>query len=237
MINVYYGCFSSNNNKDEESSQQYVEQPIPVNKTLIKSTGLDANNGLFKCPAVKDFIFNLYQIVATYDYTLLWDGKELTTPDYDQNFYDKCVIARELKSGFFSYVDPPIYLFADCDKLEVTLLPAIFEKSKLDAITIPGVFDIANHLRKLELAVILNKPNEAFKITSGMPLYYVKFNTKEKINLIRFQFTQELYDLFEPLLKYRKYTKNIIPLNWYYKVVRRYYKKKYLEIIKKNILN
>ena len=237
MINVYYGCWSSNNKNKNERPQQYVEQPIPVIKTLIKSTGLDINNNLFKCPAVKDFVFNLYQIVATYDYTLLWDGKELSSPNYDQNFYDKNVIGRELKSGFFSYEEPPIYLFADCDKLEVTLLPVIFDKNKFDAITIPGVFDIANHFRKLELAVILNKPNEAFNITPGMPLYYVKFNTKEKINFIRFQFTQELFDLLEPLLKCRNYTKNIIPLSWYYKIVRRYYKKKYLEIIKKNILN
>jgi hypothetical protein len=40
------------------------------------------------------------------------------------------VIGRELKSGFFGYEEPPIYLFADCDRLEVTLLPVIFEKNK-----------------------------------------------------------------------------------------------------------
>lgn len=231
MINVYYGSYLS------KVESQICEEPVPVIKTIVNSTGLKNYNGIFRCPAITDFTTNLYQVLATYDYELHWDQKNITSPLYSQPFFDNYVLPRDIEAGLFSYFDPPLYLFAECDTLDATVLPVMFEKKHIDCITLPGTYDIANHFRKLESALIFNKPDTTIKIKSGMPLYYIKFNTKEKINLIRFNITRELWDISETIIKYREFTKRTVPLQWYYSTVRKFYKKKILKIIKQNILN
>lgn len=234
MITVYYGCYNV-----KEGSNDYCNELEPVVNTIVDDlgVGLDSPQSVHRCPSFNLSIKNLYKVKATMDYELAWDGKELNSPMYDQAFYDANIVIRDKNLGFFGYNDPSLYLFTDAKDLEIELLPTMFEKQNIiQGNTIVGRYNIAKHFRKLEWAFLLREP-QTITIKSGAPLYYVKFYTKEKINFKRFVVTPELYKLHTSLLKYRSHTTKMIPLEWYYRIVCKYYKKKYLQIIKSNILD
>jgi hypothetical protein len=234
MITVYYGCHNV-----KKKSHDFCYEPEPVASTIVDDLGVGADHphSVHRCPSFNLSIKNLYKVKATIDYELTWDGQELNSSMYDQAFYDANIVIRNKNLGFFGYCDPSMYLFTDADDLEMESLPTMFEKQNLiQGNTIVGRYNIAKHFRKLEWAFLLREP-QTIAIKAGTPLYYLKFHTKEKINFKRFFITPELFELHGALLNYRSHTTKMIPLEWYYGIVCKYYKKKYLQLIKANILD
>jgi hypothetical protein len=236
MINVYYSSVDS---------VFFEPEPLIKNLNALVKPGEEGSN-VYSCPAFKSSIRNIFCIKAVNDYQLTWHppSKEMpvgniTSTMYDKEYMDKYIHVRNLKEGFITYRDPPFVLFAE-KSLEAEQLPAYYHNNKMGSqITITGKFDIGLHLRKFELAFNVRDKTQptVFDIKTGDILFYVKFYTDEKINFIRFTHTRELEEMYIPLLSYRSRTKRILPLQWYYNYNLKYgLRKKYLEIIKKNIL-
>jgi len=230
MITVYYSSYDIRNNL-----YTFCNEPVPVNKDLIKNVELDKEEEIFRCPAIKAFNYNLFQITSTYDYQFVWNGQEVISNMHNQEYFDNYIQVRNIEKGLISYIEPRIFFFTDYNKLDMSLLPVIYKKNSINAITIPGTFDIANHFRHLELAMIFNS-HQTVCINAGDPLYYVKFHTDKKIKFVRFELTDTLLKLSSSLLQYRRYAKKVVPLSWYYNVVQKFYKKRYLKLIKENLL-
>jgi len=236
-ITVYYGIV---NNRAGFGFNEFGFEPEPTTKTIIDDLGLDPSteaSNIFRCPSFQGYIRNTYKVTATFDYNLTWDGTNITSTANDQNYFNEFVISRDVKKGCFSYLDPGLHLFADTDALEVELIPAIFEKKPIyKGITLPGEYDIANHFRKIEWAFVLSEP-QTITINNGDPLYYIKFKTTEKIEFKRFYINDELKELQRSITSYRSLTNKTVPLTWYYNVVKKYYKKRFLKLIKQNLLD
>jgi hypothetical protein len=231
VITVYYCAYSRS-----KQSLEYCHEPEPVHQDIFENFGLKQGDNLRKCPAFIDFFKNIFKIKSSYDYNLSWDGNDFTSGMYDQNFFNKNVLVRDIDNGIFSFLNPNIYFFADCDSLELETVTPIYEKKMIyDGIVIPGRYDCAKHFRRLECTIKLKTPHNII-INNYDTLYYVRFHTKEKIKLVRFQMTSELLELELSLINYRNYTTKIIPLTWYYNIVSKFYKKRYLKLIKQNLL-
>ncbi len=232
MITVYYGAFS-----ERRQSPEYCHEPEPVLNTLFDSLEIEPNDGLRKCPAFTGVFKNTFKVKSSYDYNLTWDGKNFTSMMYDQSFFDSTVLLRESNKGIVSYLNPGIYFYADCDKLELEMTTPIYEKNMMyDGIIIPGKYDCANHFRRLECSLKLKAP-QTINIHDEGTLYYVKFHTEEKIKLVRFHVTHDIFTLTNSLLYYRNHTSKLTPLDWYYGVMKKHYNKKLLKLIKQNIIN
>ena len=239
MVTVYYGCIAPIGTGSIR--HDYCYEPEPVVKTVYTDIGFDNSvddkPDLLKCPAFQQSIKNIFKIKATHDYDFTWDSNNVSSKSYDQNYFNKNIIIRDANIGFLSLVTPKIFLFSDAEKLDIEVLPAIYEKKAIyEGITITGEYDIANHLRALEWSFVLSKP-QTVTIKTGDPLYYIKFKTDEKINFKRFYVTPQLEELQIALLRCREHTNKIIPLSWYYNIVKKYYKKTYLKNINQNLLD
>ena len=234
MVTVYYGCYNM-----KEGSYDYCNEPESVISTIVEDLGIgvESPQSVHRCPAFNQSLKNLYKIKATMDYEFKWDGENLNSNMYDQEFFNNNIVIRDQSAGFFTYEDPTLFMFTDAADLEVEVLPTLYEKQNLiKGNTIVGSYNIAKHFRRLEWAFILREPQTVL-IKAGTPLYYLKFHTDKKIKFKRFIVTPELHKLHLSLLKYRAHTLKLIPLEWYYNTVCKYYKKKYLQIIKNNILD
>jgi hypothetical protein len=231
MITVYYSAYS----KDKQI-QEYCHEPEPVLGTIFENLDLKPGDAIKKCPAFTGLFKNIYKIKSSYDYDITWNGSEYSSTMYDQYFFNNTIIQRDLDVGIFSYLNPGIYFFADCKSLELETVTPIYEKDMIyDGVLIPGKYDCANHFRKLECSIKLKKPQRV-EIHNGDTLYYTRFHTEEKIKFVRFQITPEMVALSSALFDHRRHTTKITPLSWYYTIMKKHYNKKFLKLIKDNIL-
>jgi hypothetical protein len=192
----------------------FCEKPDPLVGCLFEH--LEVETKYVRCPVFQDYIKNIFVVRATNDYELTWDKKEKTLKSnlHNQKYFEDYVNVRNLSTGLFSYDDPKIILFAE-KSLEATLLPPFFHNTINRSVVIPGVYDIGKHFRKLECAIQLFDSCKII-INEFDPVYYIKFNTQEKIQFKRFFLNERLKELHKFFINKRNFTKRILPLKWYY---------------------
>ena len=229
---VYYGCLDNQLGFDLEPVKEYFVKNI-LNTTGMKNTMLTA------CPAFKDNIKNTFIIKSIFSYQINWDGENITSPMYNQTFFDEVITPRNIPDGFLSYVSPSPVFVSESNNLLITQQAAVFHDNEITAktIMIPGTYNIGKHIpRRLELAFKFKQPGE-IKIKEEDGLYYVKFHTDEEIIFKKFIWTKEMNEITKAYLGIRNFTQNYKNLKWWYNLVSRHGTRKYLlDRIKQNLL-
>ena len=221
---VYYGCLDNMFGYDIE----------PVRDRFVN----DTPNIQF-CPAFNGYIKNVFAVKSMYQYSIDWDGVNITSSMYDQVFFNTNLFIRDVNIGFFSYVSPKPVFVSEGDDLNITQEFPYFHDNDItrNMYIIPGTFNIGKHLpRTLEMSGKFKRPG-SITINEGDVLYYVRFHTKEKIIFKKFIFSEEMKSVIKNNLSIREHTKNRKSLSWWYNFVSRHNLKKYfLNEIKKNLL-
>jgi hypothetical protein len=228
-VNVYYGFRDNGMNDAPVNALSYALK----NDELIKSRD---NLDYHRCPAFRDFFKNTYAVLSPHDYTLQIAGDQKQSTDYDQAYYESVIEDRG--NLFFSFLQPELFLF--CEKsLTVEQIPAFYSSAQNpDLMLVSGQYDIGKHFRKIEYAAIAKK-DTTFTASEGEPLYYLRFQTNEKINFKRFFYTPEMDSIFKSTMKIRNYCGKgkVKPLSFFYEKTHKYfYDKKLLKLIKANLL-
>ena len=207
------------------------------NSLLLAKLHADGTaGGVTKCPALKEFYKNTYSIISPFDYRLNITDKMFQCFDYDQHFYDRYIITRDIPNRVVSLRAPEIIFFSEDKNLELELMPPIMSPNLFsDCFYITGKYNIGKHFRSLELALAFRKDKE-IEINSGDSMYYVRFNTDREIEFKRFLFNTELMQIITYITNIRTYTKKIKPLCEYYSKAMQFgYRKKILNNIRKNL--
>ncbi len=231
-INVYWAC--------AEKEWARAEKPVSISKRFYDLHKFDPSEKStpIKCPAVVPELNNLFGLKSLYTYEFSIKNDKVDSTLYDQEFYNKHVIIRDLEKRLFSFTQNYI-LFTDKESLEVTVqIPPYFENSDLskNTFSLPGTMDIGKWFRKLDHSFYLKDNVNSFNIKEGDIFYYIKFHTDEKINFKQFMVTDKINTFHDHLtsstanrsLKHRK-------LNEFYQAFR--YKDKVLKEIKDNLLD
>lgn len=195
------------------------------------------NSNVLRCPAHLQSLNNYFAVKSIYNYTLSWDGENLFSPDYDQLFWDHNVYPRDNKKGVISFNPPRLLFFAE-KSLNMELLPAFWHKNDLTkkASMVGGIFDIGKHARKIESALLMHEPCE-INIERGDALYYLKFETEEKIVFKPFQMTTDINKLIDGGLASMLYNKGKPALlKYWYEKNKNFYRRRLLHLIKNNLL-
>lgn len=101
---------------------------------------------------------------------------------------------------------------------------------------VPGSFNINKWFRPLEYAFQM-KPNcDNFKVSQGDPLMYVKFNTKEKVELRKFHLSDKLFDMSMSCIRLKSYWRQRQLSKLYELFVNAKMNKSILNEIKKNLV-
>lgn len=230
-INVYWAS--------AEKEWMLATAPESVASTFYKKDLIDLNNRNSQinfCPAFNDQLKNLFAIRSLYNYEFYLDGENITSNDYNQEFYDDHVLIRSYEKRFFSFRNSFIF-FTDCPSLKVSFYEfPYFEDNNITQRCIPvaGQFDIGKWFRGTEFAFYLKQNFDSFKIEKDEIYSYLRFHTDKKINFTQFyysdklrQFNQERFEAISKISRL-KYLEN------YYKMLR--HKKLILKEIKDNTI-
>ena len=227
-ITVYYGNEDNTNISELEPLSLYYASIMESNPQRV-----------LNCPAVRDFTRNIFVIKYPFDYQIEWDGKDITSKMYNQEFYDKTLFVRDLGVGLVSFKQPDPIFYTECESLEIELIPAFYHKNDLNnsGYIVSGRFDIAKHVpRRLEAAYKFAR-HACININVNDALFYVRFNTQEEIIFKKFFVTDDFKKRLSDVLYVRDKTKRIYSLQWWYDLVtRNNYKKYFLKEIKNNLL-
>ena len=234
-ITVYWACM--------EDEWIKATEPEPVIKRFynlgIKNKDVNAFDAINHCPVFNESLKNSYAIKSIYDYSFKIIDNSCFSPDYNQKFYDDHVFVRSIDKKFFSFNTRYVF-FTEEDSLKMDAYQyPVFEESEITkrCMIIPGSFDIGKYFRNLEFAFILKKEFDEFVVKDEDVLYYLTFNSKEKIKFKQFRLTEDLHKIMKDGRLANSFTKNKKNVSidlWYNK----FKGKKYiLNKIKENLLD
>ena len=195
MINVYWANFSRPTIHDQHTTDRDLLTIEPTNlhsdfMETYKVKGVNKN--YFSCPAALDELKRTFVVRSDVDYKLNYDSKDdaIFTDDYDQEFLNKNVVHQErVLQRMFSFI------FIADKSVEMTQLPPYmhdYDTSKARLLT--GTYNPGKWTRPVNPAYLLTK-DTTINIKRNDPLFYVRFNTSEKVNLIPFVCDKEISDI------------------------------------------
>jgi hypothetical protein len=178
-------------------------EPEPLIKDLVKIKGKDS--AYIQCPAFLDYVKNTYIIRSPFDLTLTVeknarDEKYIGIDRYDKNFHNDNIFPRFDDSTQTTLLTILVcYLFFTNKSTMVETTPAFMHSTDLikNTVLIPGTFDISKWYRNIDFSVEIIDETKPLVFKRGDPLFYVKFKTDDKINLIRTEYNDELFNVVE----------------------------------------
>ncbi len=184
-------------------------EPEPVIDYLSTSR---KGTKILKCPAFLDYYKNTYLIKAPIDLTFKISGSHIDCQNlYPQDYLKKIFSNRHQPENLYSTVSLAwYYMFYSNKSVMIEVIPPVWHKNKLqNNINIIGAtFDISKWYRPLEFAFEIIDDTQLIVIKRGDPLYYVKFNTLDKIKLDRQESTKKIEELIIMCTQLKNYIPN-----------------------------
>jgi hypothetical protein len=229
QINVYWSRVSV---PLSLSKDLLTYPPFFIYENLKSSLKKDVSSPLFgyiKCPASFNELRNTIGVKADQDYNISFkkeDNKELL-----QLNHDGYISLRSIEQKLFDILSN--YIFFSDQPLEISLLPAYLDPNNITKNTtlLSGKYDCGKWFRPINPAYISHK--DIINIKRGDTLYYLKFNTNKKINLINYQFNNQLGHYMNSGMGVKNF-KKFLPLKTLYNL---FLEKKYNSRILKEIKN
>ena len=188
-----------------------------------------------RCPALVDELINVYGVKSYYDYTLRFGKDGVSSPDYDQEFFDRHIITKSSNLFFYRII---FAFFTEEPSLEMSLLPAYMEDNSVvnNTIMLPGKIDIGKYFRGLEFAFHVKQNCNEIIFNRKEICYYIKFHTKKKLKFKQFLWTPELEEMGLLMMAAKRNKYDFMNLDYYYNIFDRFnFKKKMLKNIKENL--
>jgi len=206
-------------------------QPFSVYKNIkteFKKYPSSPLLGYIQCPASYNELKNVIGIRSDQDYNIeLKEGNE----NLNQLNREGHISLRSINEKFFDINSN--YIFFSDQPLEVSLLPAYLDPNDLTKNTtlLSGKYDCGKWFRPISPAYVSHK--NIINIKRGDTLYYLKFNTNKKINLVNYQFNNQLGTYLNSTMGIKSF-KKFLPLKTLYNL---FLEKKYNSRILKEIKN
>ena len=235
MITLYWGvdtCYSPQGIRAEKPIsilQKVLSERIP--KDLVEEINYN------RCPAFAEELMNVYGIKSYHDYTLRFGKDNITSPDYDQEFYNKHFNIRSLKGNLFDWYQN-FYFFTEESSLEMSQLPAYMEDNSVvnNTIMVPGKIDMGKYFRGLQFVFHMKHNCNEIIFNRKEIYFYVKFHTKKKLRFKQFLWTPEISAMNDMMMSAKHGKYDFMNLDYYYNIFDRFnFKKKILKNIKKNL--
>jgi hypothetical protein len=231
-ITVYWACM--------ENEWIKAEKPEKVSKRFydlgIKDNDRDSLLAVNHCPFFNESLKNIYAIKSIYDYSFKIEDNNFLTLDYGEDFFNNHVLIRSIEKKFFSFKTQYVF-FTDEESLEIDCYQhPIFEENEISkrCMIIPGSLNIGKYFRGLEFSFILKKDFNEFILKEQDVMYYLKFNTKEKIIFKQFKVNDNLMQIARDIRLINWGNKNMVNVEYFYK---KFKGKKYiLNEIKNNLI-
>ena len=197
-ITIYWACF--------EDEWVKADEPEKVLKRFYSSKGIQSVErnhpmALNYCPVFNQTLGNTYAVKSIYDYSFKIQNNKCVSLDHGQRFFDEHIIVRSIDKKFFGYQNKYIFFTEEDSLIMNAYQHPIFEENEISkrCMIIPGSFDIGKYFRNLEFSFILKDGFDEFVVKNNDVLYYLTFDTKEKIEFKQFRGVPELTAMMQSL--------------------------------------
>ena len=235
---VYWAVANVTNRSPISKALYEPPEPLTNNNTFTFYKAEQKSDNFRLCPAYLDHICNTYKLKFPIDYDLTFDTQGVSSSQYDIDFFNYFVNIRDFDKRYFGF--KVCLVFFSEDDLIMSLMPPYLEQNSLatDVTSLPGTFNIGKWLRPIDYACFLKPGRNKLDIKKGDAFNYIKFHTEEEIDLVQFDYVEELENIQKDILRSKMILGSASPkLDYFYKMFKNSrYKKKILNIIKHNIL-
>tara|TARA_B100000497_G_C7539611_1_gene326694 strand:- start:21 stop:743 length:723 start_codon:yes stop_codon:yes gene_type:complete len=239
MKRIYWGCLPETDTNAYISELKYAE-PVNVLKD-IKPVEFFGNTAS-RCPAIVDECKNTFKINSPIDLHVTFN-KDFTNHeskyDYGQGFVENFI--GPFNEGIIQ-LSSPTYLFFCEEELTMTQLPTYYEDNNFvkNCMGLSATFNISKWFRVVKPCFKFKKNSHTIDINTNTALMYLKFNTNEKVKLIRFDASAIPDNIMLNLMTFKFQKKNpLVPTKLsegYNAFVKAKYNKRITNIIKENLL-
>jgi hypothetical protein len=212
-MKIYWMPVPDNQEKYWEWKELAWFEPEPVLKHMVSERGeRNKDTSFLRCPAFIDYYKNTFLMRAPVDLTItLGEDGHLQTQQYDQDFYNFHVTERfEPGDKHITISVEFMNIFLSEESVLMQQLPAVLEhnESLKNIHLIGGQFDISKWVRPLTFAFEIHDITKGVHIKRGDPLYYIKFVTDEKVELVRQELTPELVKVYSGCTRLKEFIPN-----------------------------
>ena len=175
--------------------QMLYREPAPLINDVVPQRGSDNPHDFFACPAFHLHATNTFVVRG------IVDASVAIRPDGFQPLDAQSQLTAQMLSymhptrrGYRTILFDHRMLFFCEQPLVLATYPAFLHHTEVQSKLhyIPAAFDISKWLRPLQGTYEVREDVPAIKFGQDDPLYYVKFETTEKVRLRRFTTTPEL---------------------------------------------
>ena len=173
---------------------------------LVPERGPDNPHDFFACPAFHLHVANTFVIRSAVDANVALHPEGFAPLDDKSN----------LTAQLFSYMHPTRrgyrtilfdhrMLFFCAEPITLATYPAFMHQSEAQQKLhyVPAAYDISKWLRPLQGTFEVREEVQSVHIREDDPLYYVKFETTDKVRLRRFQMVPELQAITHGCVHYK----------------------------------
>ena len=187
MITVYWSpVINVAENQEFVSELKYFEpESIYKDMNARKFFGLGASI----CPAIIDETKNTFSAKSPIDFHIEFNYQKqsaMSKYDVDPQFLIN-YIGGPNEEGVHQ-LDHPCFLFYSPDDITMTQLPPYYEQNHFQAncMGLSGTYNITSWIRPVRPAFKFKDNTNMLDIKRGDTVSYFRFNTKEKVKLVRF---------------------------------------------------
>jgi hypothetical protein len=181
---------------------------------------------------MRSYYSNTFLIRSPFDMTLTVNttnqgNKVLLIENQDQDWVNKYLINRLSENQTHTMYGLMFqYLFYSKKSLVMESKPASLTHTDFlkNNLFIPGEYDISKWIRPVECVFEITDDTKTAVIKRGEPLYYIRFQTDKKINLIRSQPGDKLFEITSACVNLKKLKPNL-SLEENYTIAKPWFKK------------
>jgi hypothetical protein len=213
MKTIYWSKF---NLLSEVNSQIFDLEPKPVHSEYVKKFGkpLDSSINWLACPSVLGYTKNTFLIKNPLDLSVRINKNntvDAKTPGSSMLLGIRDFNEKSIVIDYFINIS----LFSESNISVSQISPYMENNPCSGAHLIPGKFNIGEWFRPLNASYFLENKDVDFILKKDDPLYYLVFDTDDKIEFKEFYYTDSLIEIVNSTVGLKRYKKNIPLMNLY----------------------
>ena len=170
----------------------------------------EGTRNVLKCYALQDHVKNtfIYRSPVSMKVTYTGDDRKYIISGINvdnQKEFNLLIDNPDAESVYQVLIGFGLNIISKEDSLPMSVHPANYHKTDVSRFPIvTGSYDCGKWFRPIHLS-IFNPEEKDFEIKRGDPLFYIKFHTKDKVQLKRFNMNEEILSHVASTVQVKKY--------------------------------
>ena len=181
-------------------------EPKPLLTDLLPERGPENPHDFFACPAFHKHAANTFVVRSTVDVHVGIVPEGFTAQDeHSKTTGQMFSYMHPTRRGYRTVLFDHRMLFFAERPVTLATYPAFMHRTEAQTklCYVPAAYDVSRWLRPLQGTFEVPESVDAVRIRQDDPLYYAKFETTEKVRLVRFQTVPELLGITHGCVHYK----------------------------------